>query len=270
MRIKFLSIVVLAVFVTVGAALISRAGETVSIEEMLATDLALEFDTDQEMVMPEMVDYSVWFMGGTTVHFDHALHAEDATGCGRCHHTESCSGCHRAEENSVPVINKRIAFHEACFRCHEQEPGGGGCADCHVQSPEGTAHTGVADSDALGTMGQDKLISVLEAALPEMDLISEKRRVDREASMPDVRRYLTKYEGTTMVVFSHQEHIEEYELSCGACHHIQECKLCHVGFRRQLRPDAREDAIHANCQGCHEEIGAPTECDECHRPIEAR
>ncbi len=270
MKIKYPGIVLLVVLLMIGMTWISQAGESVSVKEMMKTDLTLEFDTDQEMARPGMVDYQTWFGGGTTVHFDHALHTEEKNSCTMCHHTEACGVCHGEQEYTVPVRNSRIAFHEACFQCHEQESDGAGCIDCHESASAGTGSGGVKDSDALGYEGQYQLIEAIENFLPRMNMLSENRHIDREKPLPTTVEYLTDYEGTTMVVFSHKDHVDEYEMSCGACHHVQNCTVCHVGLRRVLTPDTNQDAAHASCQGCHEEIGAPAECDECHQRIEAR
>lgn len=106
-----------------------------------------------------------------------------------------------------------------------------------------------------------------------------------------------------IVIFTHKKHTEEYKIGCGDCHHdkdgkpltlkvgddVQSCLECHVKGKSDkkalsaLPPAERRkealkfhyDAIHENCQGCHEKFNmekagdkrkgpAPVACTQCH------
>lgn len=75
------------------------------------------------------------------------------------------------------------------------------------------------------------------------------------------------------VLFTHQVHTAEYSVECASCHHnledgdeVYTCGDCHEpGGSGDGDVMGRTDAIHAQCIGCHEEMGAgPTECAACH------
>lgn len=125
---------------------------------------------------------------------------------------------------------------------------------------------------------------------------------------PEVIRMETKdaYEKRVqpIVEFSHKKHFEEYNISCGECHHdesaeplkdlkigdpVATCLDCHQpgqADRKALRKLSKEErqateleyhygAIHKTCQGCHEAYNAekagdprkgpaPVACAQCH------
>jgi hypothetical protein len=79
------------------------------------------------------------------------------------------------------------------------------------------------------------------------------------------------------VTFNHAAHAQMEGVECKTCHHthegdepVQACSECH-GKKAGDAPSAK-DALHKNCQGCHEERAAadqPTgpgkkECKGCH------
>lgn len=75
------------------------------------------------------------------------------------------------------------------------------------------------------------------------------------------------------VLFTHQIHTEDYDLDCASCHHNLDdgdeeynCSECHEpGASEDDDLMGRTDAMHAQCIGCHEEMGAgPVECATCH------
>ena len=75
------------------------------------------------------------------------------------------------------------------------------------------------------------------------------------------------------VLFTHQEHAQDYDLECISCHHnieddeIYNCSECHESGSsgEDMDPMSRTDALHAQCIGCHEEAEAgPVECAACH------
>jgi hypothetical protein len=75
------------------------------------------------------------------------------------------------------------------------------------------------------------------------------------------------------VLFDHKKHAsdEGYGIGCKDCHHDMEdenskviaCGECHTPSGEDaLR---RPDAMHKQCQGCHEDFGlGPVDCSGCH------
>ncbi len=75
------------------------------------------------------------------------------------------------------------------------------------------------------------------------------------------------------VLFTHQVHTGDYDVDCASCHHnlddgdeVYNCSECHEAEASQDDDMmSRTDAMHAQCIGCHEEMGAgPAECAACH------
>ena len=96
------------------------------------------------------------------------------------------------------------------------------------------------------------------------------------------------------VTFTHKKHAEDYEITCGECHHdengeplelkmgddVHPCYECHNIFEKtkENRRDimVHENAMHGNCRDCHKEVNieagdpkgrkgpAPTSCTQCH------
>lgn len=113
---------------------------------------------------------------------------------------------------------------------------------------------------------------------------------------------MTEYfEGVT---FDHAMHVEAAE-TCSTCHHhtagepaVPQCASCHqvprattaacqschpaqpfsAEYLREREKDrgrfhvdkpGLKAAYHLNCMGCHEEVGGPTGCEDCHQRTEA-
>jgi hypothetical protein len=79
------------------------------------------------------------------------------------------------------------------------------------------------------------------------------------------------------VTFGHKAHATMEGVECTTCHHTYEgegapqaCSECHA--KRGGDAPTRKDALHENCQGCHEKLaaeGKPTgpgkkDCKLCH------
>jgi hypothetical protein len=101
-----------------------------------------------------------------------------------------------------------------------------------------------------------------------------------------------------IVLFTHKKHIDDYQISCGQCHHdkdgnplndlkendkVDSCILCHAKPGQAPRPKDKKkltqkeklayhaEAIHQNCIKCHKAhnkqnntIAAPATCSKCH------
>ena len=266
MRIRQVVLSTGAVFLLLAVSVAWLGAQPGQNHEKLFSD-KVEMDISGEAEMPGMINYGTWFQGGTLVNFDHEMHAEDESQCIQCHHVEGCRGCHSQDGGNVLIRNMRIAYHTACFRCHEQEPGGGDCNDCHTAPQSDVVPGGVNESPQLGMETHEELLKSLAVSLPEMNLISESRMFDPEAAVPTERIFLTNYNDLTKVSFSHQGHVEDYGISCASCHHMQKCGICHMTNQKRLATTNFEDAAHAKCIGCHEEVDAVQECDQCHLPI---
>ncbi len=72
------------------------------------------------------------------------------------------------------------------------------------------------------------------------------------------------------VLFTHSNHNYGYDLSCLDCHHnieddeIYNCSECHEPQGDESMP-GKTDALHAQCIGCHKDIGSgPVDCNSCH------
>lgn len=71
------------------------------------------------------------------------------------------------------------------------------------------------------------------------------------------------------VLFTHSGHMDNYGLDCLECHHnldyddTYNCSDCHESTGDESMP-SRVDAFHFQCQGCHEDMGGPVECNSCH------
>jgi len=123
----------------------------------------------------------------------------------------------------------------------------------------------------------------------------------RSAEPPDAVEIAPLAEYYGPVAFDHEMHTDLAE-SCATCHHHTAgvppkegacaschdaplasgptaCRGCHVPLPFStaevgLRPDGQKryhidvpglkGAYHLSCMGCHEEMGGPTRCEECH------
>ncbi len=71
-------------------------------------------------------------------------------------------------------------------------------------------------------------------------------------------------------VFTHGDHADM--LDCATCHHVGGeddpglCSDCHMADYDPADPTmpTLNHAYHLNCVGCHQEMGAPVACTDCH------
>ena len=82
---------------------------------------------------------------------------------------------------------------------------------------------------------------------------------------PDVYVFQTQYKQGTQIVFTHKDHVENFDLACIQCHHVESCGKCHLKSEsQQMQVASGKEALHDNCMGCHAEYGGPEGCDDCH------
>lgn len=118
------------------------------------------------------------------------------------------------------------------------------------------------------------------------------------AGMPEVMVLEAPYEKSrAKVTFTHQKHIDDYQIGCGECHHddkgvpltdlkaddpVEKCIDCHSkpgelrgreaqGLSEKELLDYHANAMHGNCVGCHRDYNrekgkriAPVLCVGCH------
>jgi hypothetical protein len=105
----------------------------------------------------------------------------------------------------------------------------------------------------------------------------------------------------SIVEFTHRKHVEDYNITCGECHHdekgqpldlewgddVQKCSECHSipgekpkgkdapKLTKQEELQYHAEAVHMNCRDCHREYNkkhetkaAPTTCTGCHPKAE--
>ena len=116
--------------------------------------------------------------------------------------------------------------------------------------------------------------------------------------MAEVLELKAPYEKTrSSVTFTHQKHIDDYNIGCGECHHdekgqpltdlkegdeVHSCFECHnkpgelkgkkaEGLSESEKLAYHANAMHGNCVGCHREFNkenkttaAPIKCTDCH------
>ena len=125
----------------------------------------------------------------------------------------------------------------------------------------------------------------------------ERAKVEGTTEMPSAEIVILSplWEGHTRpgVVFTHEKHLEDYDIACDECHHVYEngknvweegmpvakCEACHnektVRGESKLSPELKKKnlklAFHRNCQKCHRKLKredsqskAPTVCTKCH------
>lgn len=82
---------------------------------------------------------------------------------------------------------------------------------------------------------------------------------------PDVYVFQTQYKQGSQIVFGHKAHVEDFDLACIRCHHVEGCGKCHLKSEsQQMQVASGKEALHDNCMGCHAEFGGPEGCDDCH------
>lgn len=231
----------------------------------LEPQIKIDKIADAEIEPLGMVVYETWYLGASSVGFDHPLHVDGGIECGNCHHMESCKHCHQAHDSRTIVINARIAIHESCFRCHEQGAGGSDCLVCHVPQETEPSRVGVLNSDTLGKQEHEKLLGHMHDDIDDLELVAERSMIDLALEAPPSDKlFITNHNTISTVLFHHQDHVEKYGLSCGSCHHMNRCGRCHGKVEQEIVVTNLQHAVRDNCVNCHERRGLSTACDHCH------
>lgn len=277
MRIRLLGIVLgvaLAALLTHALASVAGSGEERDPREsLLQESVAIDWEGRGDAQTPGTVSYETWFRGGTIVNFDHGLHVEGMElECSQCHHLEACDRCHLKQAAKALIRDSQVAIHDACFRCHEQEPGGTGCSDCHTGSEPadsgsvlGGPASGVDGSTGIGLETHERFLDSVEADLEDLELIGERMPRDHSASEPPGDHvFVTSHDGGSMVLFPHQAHAEADGITCASCHHLERCGLCHDAFQKKIVVKSAQTASMGRCVRCHGDLGLPTGCSQCH------
>lgn len=256
----------LALLVAAAGLLLGAAGSRAEGEAPAVLSSTIEIDKDSSVgaELPETLTYETWYDGGSEVVFDHALHVEGMEfECAECHHLEQCSRCHLKNDSTMRISRNQVALHNACFRCHVQEPGGSTCGDCHT--PREDLAGGIGESVTIGAETQTALLESMDAQKDELTMVSESWPVEFEiAEPPEDHLFITSHNGLTMVSFGHALHAEGAELECAQCHHLEGCRQCHGDAARPVAVSGAEEAVMNNCIRCHDDIGLPTSCEACH------
>lgn len=174
------------------------------------------------------------------VTFSHDMHSMMADDCATCHHhadpdqTPPCKECHGVSQD-IPSL--KDAYHGQCMTCHrEMEMGPTGCAECHTKK-----------------VVQKAPMKRKPEKGPEVSVLNTLERI---------------YEPVT---FSHDIHTMVAD-DCATCHHYSEpgqtpaCRECHGApfDPKNLNMPGLKGAYHLQCMGCHEDMGGPRGCLECH------
>ncbi len=232
------------------------AGEVIHIDPEGRADLPL----------PDVCTYPTWYAGGTTVTFDHAMHVDELElACSQCHHLELCDRCHLKQAIKTVIRDSRGALHSACFRCHEQDPGEGSCADCHVPDETGAPAGGVSASVQLGRETHEEILQAMDTDVETIEFIGERFPLkSATGEPPEGHLFVTTHNGMSTVGFPHALHADDHGLSCGLCHHLERCDKCHGRVQRKVNVASAQTAVRDNCVNCHDDLGLPTDCEQCH------
>jgi len=72
----------------------------------------------------------------------------------------------------------------------------------------------------------------------------------------------------------HKDGIPPAEVACSGCHPKRETTFAPAagdpGGRHHVRRTGLKRAYHVKCMGCHQQMGAPTGCKDCHAQVAVR
>ncbi|MDA3896643.1 MAG: hypothetical protein PF482_10910, partial [Desulfobacteraceae bacterium] len=240
------------------------------------------------------------------VAFNHKSHEAATDTCYACHHSsmESCNGCHtRIGTEKSKYTRLGTAMHStkslgSCIGCHMSKLQDKNCSGCHSQMSSKTfsesncnkCHT--VDRKSLVPIPSDNKDSV-KIAESEISSWSLPKSLVPEKDIPEnvtINIMKDQYEGAT---FPHRKIVQalyagiqknklavhfhrDAQTMCTGCHHNSpasvmppKCASCHGILPEQDGRPGLKGAYHAQCIGCHQEMGiekpVATDCISCHK-----
>jgi primosomal protein N' len=132
------------------------------------------------------------------------------------------------------------------------------------QLPANNNATGV-DQDLLNASPIPPVEEIIRARLMPTEGDVPRSTFHTISEPPDIHVFQTQYKQGTQIVFNHKNHVEDFDLACIQCHHVEGCGKCHLKSEsQQMQIASGKEALHDNCMGCHAEYGGPEGCDDCH------
>jgi hypothetical protein len=235
-----------------------------------------------------------------TVPFDHLFHERANATCRICHHEgmEACRNCHtlggaeRGDRIPLAIAMHAPGIDHSCVGCHDRQKVKAECAGCHgfMQSkglaesycqqchagplPSAVAASGAErwPADQLFLRATPAPFSFATEDVP--DSVAVAHMVDKyEAAVFPHRRIVAKLRsGIAASALAMHAHGSE-DLVCQGCHHHSPvgvkpppCSNCHgAPFQPEnIYAPGLYGAYHRQCLGCHQKMGRPTGCTDCH------
>jgi hypothetical protein len=234
-----------------------------------------------------------------SVPFDHRAHEGAVPTCRTCHHRgmQACNVCHTlAGDEAGGGVPLAVAYHaqgtdHSCVGCHQTRTAAGDCAGCHTFLPRsalssdfcGRCHAGPppAELAAAGAAPEPAAHHFDRELAPSVFTGDEVPETVTVGALAD------RYEPA---VFPHRKVVDrlradiaasglaahfhaEDDLACTGCHHHSPvgvrppaCGNCHgEPFQpANLNAPGLYGAYHQQCVGCHQQLGLPTGCTDCH------
>jgi len=184
--------------------------------------------------------------------FAHQLHARMSAmtgGCTNCHHyspptgkVPACRECHEPKRETANLRQPALkgAYHRQCINCHLDWSHENACGFCHIQAGDKTGTTEKPKSGA----GSHDPTDIVGARHP---LIKATPTYTYQTSEPT----------GPVVTFHHEDHVEQFGLSCVDCHRGDTCSSCHDTGGTRVKK--RLDHV-TTCGACH----AERDCAFCH------
>ena len=187
------------------------------------------------------------------VFFSHKIHAQMSDmsgGCQGCHHFNTtgpilkCNSCHEQsrKRDDVRLPDLKGAYHRQCMDCHREWSHETGCNSCHILKKN--------LKDIKQSNAQKKYSG------KEHPVVVRPTRIS----------YQTNSDKGKMVTFYHDDHANQFGLSCTTCHKQENCSKCHdvnrISSDKQKAVSTKlsfEDQ-HKNCISCHSKNETCTQC----------
>ncbi len=239
----------------------------------------------------------LWVSGGkaseTAVPFAHAAHERIARACSDCHHLtmDRCSSCHTqagAEKGGGIILAEAHHRRDAtasCVGCHAQQTEVKACSGCHDPSaaagPEKTScvvcHRGATDAAALTSpppAPSPVELAPLATLVYEAEIVIDSGGGEYQAAKLPHGKIITALDRPVRDSALARAFHQQTDTLCAGCHHHAPvgtrpapCVSCHgVAGVTDDRPGLKV-AYHRQCIGCHERMGLPVGCTDCHAAI---